>query len=232
MSIVRLPARVISVRDLSPTAREVSLVLPEPLQFIPGAFVNVFMERSGTPERRAYTIASAKTPAAEFVLSIRRGREGGMSERFWEEDIVGRELSVMGPLGLNTVDKITASRVFLFGFGIGVSAIKALAEYYVEDEKVSEVFIGLQCRNEEEILYRDFFDTLPKNKFRIRYVLSRPHDHAYPQQGYLQEYVNDLDFTHAAVYLCGHKAACDVLKEQIETHAPTGTPFLIESFDV
>ena len=231
MTLVRLPARIAHVEDLSPTAREVRLLLPEPLSFVPGAFVNVFMEAAGKKERRAYSLASSASPSRELVLSIRKGRPGGMSEKFFEEEVEGKEVTVMGPLGLNTADKIRYPTVYLFAFGIGVSVVRALAEHLVAQPEVERLVIMTGSRTEEEILYKEYFESLRGPKVDVRFVLSRPKDPEYPLRGYLQEHVSELPFSHATVYVCGQGSACEALVAAVKATGAEDTQFLIESFD-
>ncbi len=232
MSIHTLKVSVRSVRDLSATAREVVLSLSEPLGFAPGAFVNVFAERDGKRMRRAYSISSDAEQQNEIALSIRRSSPEGMSPFFWEEGVVGRELLIMGPLGLNTAEKITRPRIFLFGFGIGVSVIKALAPYLLRREGVQELSIVTGSRGEDEILYKEFFEELAAldSRVRVRFAVSKPSRAAYPWPGYIQEHLQDFDFTGSSVYACGQGAACNALVGTIQGRAKD-VEFLVESFD-
>ncbi len=232
MNIRRMPARIARMSDLSPSAREVTLTLPEPLGFTPGAFVNVFLTESGQKMRRAYSISSDEARQGEITLSIRKGSAGGMSERFWDSNIGTAAIEIMGPLGLNTADKIQRPRVFLFAFGIGVSVVKGILHHLLNRTDITEVTVVTGSRNEEEILYRDFFEEMRRKDSRlsVRYVLSRPKDSSYPWQGYIQDHVGTFDFTSASVYLCGAKAACAAVKDAIEARG-SHPQFLIEAFD-
>ncbi len=231
MTIKRMNARISKLVDLSGSAREVTITLPESIDFIPGAFVNVFMEREGKKERRAYSIASSATQQRQIALAIRKGSVGGMSERFWEPSIQDVPLSIMGPLGLNTIDKIHKPRVFLFGFGIGVSVVKGLAEALLARPSLTELTIVTGSRTEDEILYKHFFDSLHDSRVTTRFVVSRSVDPLYPYRGYIQDHVADLDFSDSSVYLCGQGSACATLQESIKASGATDVEFLVESFD-
>ncbi len=234
MTIRQMKATVREAIDISPTAREVRLSLPEPLSFMPGAFVNVFVTREGKRERRAYSISSDYRNQKEIALSIRRGASPtSLSPVFWEKGVEDLEVSIMGPLGLNTAEKINHSKVYLFGFGIGVSVIKSLAQYLLDQEDIEEVIVVLGSRSETEILYKDFFELLQEQdvRLKLRFVLSRPEDAAYPYQGYVQDHIEDYDFNDSTVYLCGQGDACVTLRAKIEAKHPENVQFLIESFD-
>lgn len=228
-----MAASISAVTDISPTAREVTLRLPEPLGFVPGAFVNVFMDGEGTRLRRAYSISSDENDQDEITLSIRKGSVGGMSERFWDEKIERVPLEIMGPLGLNTADKITGTRVFLFGFGIGVSVVKGLLPHLLRRKDVTEVTVMTGSKNESEALYRNFIEdaSMHDPRLRVKMVLSQPSDSSYPFKGYVQDHLAGLNFTDASVYICGSKAATESLKDTIQKEGFKVREFLLEAFD-
>src|SRR5690349_25146996 len=103
MNIQQMKAKVRRATDLSPSAREITLTLPQPLDFSPGAFVNLFVERDGTRVRRAYSISSSHTNQREITLSVRRNdAPTSLSPVFWQPGVEELPVSIMGPLGLNT----------------------------------------------------------------------------------------------------------------------------------
>jgi NAD(P)H-flavin reductase len=231
MTLQKLPAQMVGNTDLSHTAKEITLRLAKPLPFKPGAFFNVFMERDGERKRRAYSISSHYGTQDEVKLSIRKGSKGGMSEAFWEPGIQDAAFEVMGPLGLNTADKIRHSRVFLIGFGIGVSVVKSVLHYLLDHDEAKEIWVITGNRSEEEVLYKEFFERIDDPRVRTRFVLSRPHDSQYPFRGYIPEHVGDLDFSDSTVYICGQKKAAEALKETILASGARDVQFLIEAFD-
>ena len=46
MKLVNTKAKIVGAKDLSPTAREIQIVPEIPIDFIPGMFVNIFMDDS------------------------------------------------------------------------------------------------------------------------------------------------------------------------------------------
>lgn len=229
-----MKASISSVRDLSPTAREVMLTLPEPLQFTAGAFINLFIEKDGKRERRAYSISSDPKDQKHISLSIRRTHSPtSVSSIFWRDDITEQSVDIMGPLGLNTADKIIHTRVFLFGFGIGVSVVKGLTHELLFRKDIREVTVVTGSRTEDEILYKDFFDALAKDDARLktRYVVSRPRDASYPYQGYVSSHIDEYDYTGATIYICGQSHACKTLQDALCEKGAHGAQFFIEAFD-
>lgn len=232
MKLVNTKAKIVGVKDLSPTAREIQIVPEIPIDFIPGMFVNIFMEYNGEILRRAYSISSDSNQKESFTVSVRLLSNGGMSPVFWDKDIVGGEIKVMGPMGFNTIEKITKKKVFLFAFGIGAGVIKSIADELVRRDEVEEINIMTGNRDEEELLYRDFFDDLAvKNKkVKIRHILSKPKNNAFEFTGHIQDFVEDLDFSNSSAYVCGSTKACESLKGKIESMHPKNFDIVVEAF--
>ena len=110
----------LEINNLSKTVKEIKFSLPEPFDFIAGSFVNIFIDIMGEKVRRAYSISSSDKDNKSFAISIRLKPDGKMSKEFWDKNLIGEKIELMGPLGLNTADKMKQSKIYLFGFGIAV----------------------------------------------------------------------------------------------------------------
>ncbi len=229
----RISATIVSATDLSATAREVTLRPQKPIRFLAGSFVNLFLPTDGGVVRRAYSISSDPVQVETFTISVRRVPQGLGSTFFWQPDVVGKTVEVMGPLGRNTSDKLTHNRVFLFGFGIGVSVIKALAHYCVNQPSIRQIVIMTGNRNEEEVLYRAEFEHLAATDRRVVFhpVLSNPlNPHTTDRAGFIQQHVHNFDFTNSSIYLCGQPHACTALQDVIHAQGDAGADMFVESF--
>lgn len=231
MKIFKTTATITSAIDLSPTAREITLELTEPIEFIAGALINVFMMIDGSSVRRAYSISSADTTHKTITITVRNTNSGMMSPRFWDTEIVGTTLDIMGPLGLNTADKIVSNKVYLFGFGIGAGVIKSLAEHLAYRQNIESLVIMTGSRTENEIIYHDYFSDLAKQFSHIQFVpvvsQGATNEHV---SGYIQNHISRYDFNGADVYICGAEAHCTELADTIRVTDPMNCNFLIEGF--
>lgn len=227
-------ATVRAVADLSPTAREVRLALAEDLPFDPGAFVNVFADVNGETLRRAYTISSDGADPREIALTVRRVIGGRLSPIFWAPDAVGRAVRVMGPLGKNTASRMRGRKVRLFGFGVGVSAVKALAHRFALDPACEDLLVANGSRTEEEILYREFFEGIhaarPEAVRPPIFAVSSPESPGYPYPGFVQAHLGGVSFDGADVLICGPNVACEALAAAIREGNPRDLNLLIEGF--
>jgi NAD(P)H-flavin reductase len=230
--IKKLTGVITSSIDLSPTAREVTLKLSGPIDFMSGSFVNIFIEKAGEKLRRAFSISSPEGVTDTIALSIRLNPEGGVTPLFWQENIVGTKVEVMGPLGLNTADKMQSKKVYLFGYGIGAGVVKSLADHFVHKQDLQSLNIMTGNRNESEIIYRDYFDNLVSNQksTHVHYVISSPESTTVHKTGYIQHHLEQFDFNDSAVYVCGQEKACEDLVEQVKNQQPINCQFFIEGF--
>lgn len=234
MTIKKLAANISSFRDLSPTAREITLDLPESLGFTAGAFVNTFFDVGGEIIRRAYSLSSDESDQRHITLSIRKVPGGKAAGFFWKPDIVGSSVSIMGPLGVHTADKLTKRKLFLFGFGIGISVVMAMFRHALRRKDIDEIVVMTGARDESESIYLDEIETLAQTDKRVtlRHVLSRPQRAGAldSRTGYIQDHIDGFTFDDADIYICGHKAACDKLVETIQKTHPNGCVFHTEAF--
>lgn len=230
--IKKLTGLITVVTDLSSTARDVTIKLSEPMDFIAGSFVNLFIEKAGVKLRRAFSIASSDKNRNEITLAIRLNPAGAVTPLFWQPDIVGTNIELMGPLGLNTADKMTKDKVFLFGFGIGAGVVKSLADHFVEKENIKSLVIMTGSRSVDEVLYENYFDSVAKEHphVSIKYVTAKESSSAKYLVGYIQHHLVNYNFDNSDVYVCGQVVACDGLVATVKQQSPSNCTFLVEGF--
>ncbi len=232
MSIKKMTGVIVKITDLSKTAKDVTIALPEDLNFKPGSFINIFMDINGQSVRRAFSISSSDTVQNEISVSIRLSRDGVMSPLFWQEDQTGKTIELMGPLGVNTADKMHAKKICLFGFGVGAGVTKSLLDHFVREERVEHIILMTGSRSEDEILHKDYFDSvaLHNTKVEVRHVVSQLSTRGILRAGYIQDNIDGINFNDVDVYVCGQQVACDQLTEKISAQNPQNCTFFIEAF--
>jgi NAD(P)H-flavin reductase len=221
-----------SATPLTETAKEVIVTLKEGLECPAGSFVNLFLEVNGIQVRRAYSPVSCDAKARTITFAIRRSLNGTVTTEFWKEGIVGRGVRIMGPMGLNTADKLTKNTLFLCGYGIGAGVIKAMLDSALEKDFITNIVVITGSRNEDDIIYKDYFDTVAQthSHVSVRYVISDPKNPSYPFVGYVQQHIDDYDFNDSDIYMCGQGNACDALTETIKSKNPQNITCFTEAF--
>ncbi|HRH25857.1 MAG TPA: FAD-binding oxidoreductase [Candidatus Paceibacterota bacterium] len=232
MKIIKTGGIITNCTSLTVTSKELTITLDTPIEFIAGSFVNIFMNINGITTRRAYSISSSQRDQRTISVAVRLNPEGAMSPIFWNTNVIGTRVEVMGPLGLNTADKMTHNKIYLFAFGIGAGVVKSLADYFINTKPAEEVHIITGSRTENEIVYKEYFDHLAKknHSVSIEYVISKPQVPTTLNTGYIQDHINGLDFNNADIYTCGQEAACETLIEKIKQINPVHSNYFVEGF--
>lgn len=232
MKITKTFGTIKHIQDLSKTAKEILIDLDTPILFTAGSFVNIFMNIEGEKVRRAYSISSTDVEQKSITVTIRLSPKGKMTPLFWENDLTGQKVELMGPLGLNTADKMKHKKIYLFAFGIGAGVVKSLADHFNSSEHATSITIFTGSRTEDEILYKQYFDELhtTNKKVHVSYIISQPIEGSLFKKGYVQDHLGDLDFNESDVYVCGQESACTQLVEKIKNTSPTDCEFFIEGF--
>ncbi len=232
MPIKKVTGTISTIVDLSPTAKDVTVHINEELGFIPGAFVNLFMPIGDGVIRRAFSVSSSVHDQQNISLSIRESKQGQLSPVFSQKDCTGVQVELMGPLGLNTADKMHSEKVYLFAYGVGAGVVKSLVDYFSEKKEVSQMVVMTGSRSEDEILHKTYFDTIAQTHphIEVRHVVSQPAAKGIFREGYIQDHLGGLDFNDADVYACGQEVACDSLVAKIKEQNPEGCNFFIEAF--
>lgn len=232
MKIKKITGQITRTENLSETAKEVFVKLSEPTYFIAGSFFNVFINIDGEKIRRAFSVSSSQDDQLNISFTIRLSPKGLMTPLFWGKDMVGETIDLMGPLGLNTVDKMNSKNIFLFGFGVGAGVVKSIADYFSKHGNIKSLTIYTGSRTENEILHKEYFDRLSEKSqnTNVMHIVSRPKDGSSLPKGYIQDHIDDLDFKNSDVYVCGQESACNELVEKIKSNLPVNTSYLIEGF--
>ena len=194
--------------------------------------MNVFFDINGEKVRRAYSISSSSNDHESITLSIRLSPTGTVTPIFWGRDMVGENIELMGPLGLNTVNKMNQDKIYLFAFGIGIGVVKSIADYFTNIKKVDSLTIISGSRSEEEILYNEYFKQLSDNHKNVSFsnVVSRGTPESNIRVGYIQDFIGDYDFNDSDIYVCGQEKACNDLVAKVDSLGHTNCNFFIEGF--
>ena len=232
MSLKKTTGTISKISDLSKTAKDVTLTLNEQINFIAGHFVNIFMDVSGERVRRAFSISSSDADQNTITLSIRESLKGVMSPLFWKSDLTGTTIELMGPLGVNTADKMHAVNAYLFAYGVGAGVVKSILDHVVASGHATRIVIMTGSRSEDEILHKEYFDSMAQQHphIEVRHVISQPVGGVGFRNGYIQDHLDGIDFNYADVYACGQEIACNSLLEKIRVQNPKNCNFFIEAF--
>jgi ferredoxin-NADP reductase len=212
----RRPALLVRARTLSRAVRLLVLRITdgEPFEHVAGQWVDVVVDTPAGPLKRAYSIASAPTDdvPAELELAVTRVPDGPVSTAL-HALAVDTPLEVVGPSGLFTRERLPPGVASLFvGTGTGVTPLRAMIHDELRQRPEGPPMTLLfGCRTEEDLIFRDEFESLAARHPRLRYepTLSRPDGGWSGRRGRVQEHIPELlaalpqDGGGPHVFICG-----------------------------
>jgi ferredoxin-NADP reductase len=205
-------ARVLSVRDETPTARTFRLALPDPRPHLPGQhYVVRLTAPDGYTATRAYSIASAPSADPEIELTVERLPDGEVSEFLHDVVVVGDELEVRGPIGGEFFAWTGEGPALLVGGGSGVVPLMAMLRHARTIGRPDLVRLVVSARTEADLYYAA---ELPGPETTV--VLTRS------GRGRLTvEDLAPLVRGDETVFVCGSPAFCDGVTDLL---AAAGVP--------
>jgi len=213
MTAERREVELVSATALSPSVR--SLVFRttdgEPLAFIAGEWVDMFIPTPGLVVKRAYSIASppANGGSHEIEIAVTHVLDGPASTALHAMPI-GMRIAISAATGFFTRDDAPGDQAALFiAAGTGLAPIRAMiAEELRERSDGPPLLLLFGCRTPADILWGDELSRWAREspRFRLDVTLSRPDENWTGRTGYVQRHAVEL--AHAArppvqVYVCG-----------------------------
>jgi ferredoxin-NADP reductase len=149
-------ARVVGLRDESPTARTLVLDVPSWPGHLPGQHVDVRLTaEDGYSAQRSYSIASAPG-GGRLELTVQRLVDGEVSPYLTEELREGDPLELRGPIGGWFVWRPEAREpVLLIGGGSGVVPLMAMVRTRQTNGGAAPMRLVYSTREPDTLLYRD-----------------------------------------------------------------------------
>ncbi|WP_219414284.1 ferredoxin reductase [Pseudonocardia nigra] len=164
-------ARVLAVRDETPTARTFRLALPEPRPHLPGQYYALRLTApDGYSATRSYSVASAPEETGEIELTVERLADGEVSEFLHEVVVPGDELEVRGPIGGFFAWDGTSSAL-LVGGGSGVVPLMAMLRHARRTGRPDLVRLVVSARSPADLYYAD---ELPGPETLVVYTRQAP----------------------------------------------------------
>ena len=220
-------ARVLSVRDETPTARTYRLQLPEPRLHLAGQhYVLRLTAPDGYTASRSYSVASPPDDTGEIELTIERLVDGEVSE--FVHDVVepGDELEVRGPIGLFFVWEGEAPAL-LIGGGSGVVPLMAMLRQARRDGRADLLRVLVSARSTAELYYAD---ELPGEGVSIVWTREAPAGDPRGPGRMTVDDVAPLVRGGEDVYVCGSPAFADAATERLREAGVPDAAIRVERF--
>lgn len=134
-------ATVLESTLLTPTIKSIRLRLdPEGFHFLPGQSVWPRFEREGRRFSKIYSIASSPSLAPEIELCVSRV---GWSSAYLHDLPIGQSISLRGPYGLMTLDRLPPRPRLYLAEGSGIAPLKSQIDWLYESGFAQPVWLLL-----------------------------------------------------------------------------------------
>lgn len=190
--------------------------------FSAGEYVAVHLNINGATTTKPYSISSCPREALEgrYTLTVKHTEGGFASEHILTTWHVGDEVSISGPQGQFTYEKLRdAHHIVGLAGGSGVTPFYSLACAIAEGIEDCELTLLYGCRTLEDMLFKAEFEKLAErcNAIKVMPVLSEAVGEGC-EQGFItaeliQNYAPDVDYS---LFVCGPQAMYDFVDKEIE----------------
>ncbi len=193
-------ATVKEVVQATPTACLPRLKLSEKISCKAGQYILVMPKLDGTAIIKPYSISSSSGNGIELCI-----RKVGRVSNYMCGLKAGDTIDVMGPAGNFFLNPVMNDIVFVAA-GTGISSIRPMIQEIFEKGTGKEIWLFFGNRTEEDIIYRDYFESLGRkySNFHFVPVLSRAEDWK-GERGHVQDalikYIKNP--ANMDIYICG-----------------------------
>lgn len=192
------------------------LVEPKEIAFLPGQTV---MFRVSPGVNRSMSIASPPREKTSILVAHDVSPMGPYS-RWTIHANVGDTMQFMGPLGAFILNTESPGKKVLIATGTGIAPFRSMV---LGDVSHASLYWGL--RHEEDIFWKDEFETIANQNPNFHFVLtlSQPKETWTGKRGRVGDhvFVNEKNITENDFYLCGSR---EMVKDMEERLLSVGVP--------
>ncbi len=144
-----------------------------------GQHITLRFDLDGEEVRRTYSISDAPGPDSQLRITVKRVKDGLISNHINEQVRAGATIDVMPPFGSFCLDPDPAARrtCYFFAAGSGITPLYAMIRTVLEAEPHSVAHLIYGNRNADSIIFRDRLADLARTapeRLTIDHVLSSP----------------------------------------------------------
>ena len=176
--------RVVHLHRPVADALTITLEVPSGLQGVfayrPGQHLVFRLQLQGAEQRRSYSLNSCPGVEQHLSVTVKRVKDGLVSNQLNDYLRVGDTLEVMAPTGRFSLetDARKYRTVFLFAAGSGITPVYSMLKAVLHQEPYSSVVLFYGNRNKSSIIFREELEQL-RNQFadrlQLAYTFSEPY---------------------------------------------------------
>jgi ferredoxin-NADP reductase/Fe-S-cluster-containing hydrogenase component 2 len=192
-----------------------------PFDHLPGQFLTLEIEPSGTPVSRSYTIASAPALQDWIEITVKREDRGLVSR--WLHDTLkpGDCLKVRAPNGTFTFTGGESDKIVLIGGGVGCTPLMSIIRSLSGRQWPGDVHLILSFRRPSDFIFREEIAALQSRSPRLKVTVTMSDPQSEPWRGLIGRIDKALlgslipDLLASRVHLCGPPAMMDAVRSAL-----------------
>ncbi len=193
-----------------------------------GQFLTVIPEIEGKKIRRSYSFSSSPKTDTAPAITVKRVKNGLVSNFLCDHLKVGDSLEVMDPMGNFAIEpEATRKRNYVFvGAGSGITPLFSMIKTILKAEPQATIELIYGSRSENQIIFKSALEELERNyadRLKILYIISQPSPSWAGLKGrinqasivyYLKQELG-TDIINSHYYLCGPEEMMDQIKSSL-----------------
>lgn len=237
MKAVIFTSTIEKIKQLGKDTRHFHLKIPSDVvfDFRAGQFVNFMLDLPGQPKtiKRPYSIASPPSWKGSIDIVWKKVTGGLVTPHLWDLK-EGDTLKTQGPLGVFGLKQPMPRAIIFISTGTGIAPFRAMMHELALSNAPCEVWNIFGNRYEDEILYKEEFETLAKKYPRLHnvFTVSRPQtwkgENQYVQH-LLKKYITDPKDKH--IYICGLVKMIEEVKQTALAMGFEANQIFFEKYD-
>lgn len=215
--------KVIRIENATENTRRFWIEIPEikTFDFIPGQFVTFDLPIHEKPNKRvrSYSIANWPDGTNVFELVIVLLEGGAATQYFFNEIVVGSELTFRGPQGVFILKEDDLQKdIFFVCTGTGIAPFRSMA-HHIKNHNIphKNIYLLFGTRTQKDLLYFDELTQLEKDLPGFYFMPTLSREEWDGRRGYVHSIYEDLCASKqtASFFLCGWKNMIDEAKKRI-----------------
>ena len=175
---MRIPVRIADIRQISPTVKSFTLALDgRHFTFLPGQWIDCFIEIDGKTEVAGYSMTSAPTEDGWFSIAVKLVGDNPVTDYLHEQAAAGDTLTVEGGSGDFHYTGDESHPLALIAGGIGITPIASIIRHIDKTDLQVLATLIYSASAPSELLFRDEFEAMAARNpnFRTHFTVTRSH---------------------------------------------------------
>jgi ring-1,2-phenylacetyl-CoA epoxidase subunit PaaE len=231
------------------TEDSVTICFKQPLihkvKYRSGQFITLVSRINGRKYNRAYSFSSSPSVDPTINITVKRMKDGIVSNYLNDKVNIGDMLEFRGPYGNFSYDfNLNPSPLFLWGAGSGITPLYSILKEILNKNIDTKVYLVYANRNENTTIFRDELDELANlhaNRFKLTYLYSREEisGRKNPIRGRINEkFLSDFLIDKADIlakskhYICGPNELKDTIKGYLKNFVGDAINIFSEEFEL